>query len=178
MVYSFNAGNDMKDNTNIEFKYSEPKKLMEIEKFLIEFFISIRPNLDIFHDPKWELKYFDYSLISIFEDILSKFKKNTIEQITYIINIKLYESYIKLQKKPDNTNLSHSYNITSSPNFSFLILSKEQFLRDFFKYAENENLITRLENSFYRNKDNTIILSKFEDNKEVKPEISNFCIYY
>jgi hypothetical protein len=170
------SGNDMKDNTNIEFKYSEPKKLMEIEKFLIEFFISIRPNIDIFFDPTREIKYFDYSLISIIEDILSKFKKNSIEQIIYIINLKLYENFIKLPKKSDTTTISNSHNNNNTPNFTFLILNKEHFLREYFKYAENENLMTKLESSFYRNKDYTIMLSKYDDNKDLKPEISNFCI--
>jgi hypothetical protein len=170
------SGNDMKDNTNIEFKYSEPRKLMEIEKFLVEFFISIRPNIDIFFDPTREIKYFDYSLISIIEDILSKFKKNSIEQILYIINLKLYENFIKLPKKSDTTTISHSYNNNNTPNFTFLILNKEHFLREYFKHAENENLMTKLESSFYRNKDHTIMLSKYEDNKDLKPEISNFCI--
>ena len=35
-------GSEIKTNTNLDFRYSEPKILQQIEKFLIEFMISIR----------------------------------------------------------------------------------------------------------------------------------------
>jgi len=97
-------GSDIKNNNNIEFRYSEPKKLKEIEKFFTEFYIGIRTSgCGIYSDPVHELNYLDYSIISTINDILLKNKQslsgsqNSIEQILHKINLKLYENFINMQ---------------------------------------------------------------------------------
>lgn len=74
--------------------------MQEIEKFFIEFFISIRNNLDIFSDFNHELKYLEYSMITTINEILLDNKqnldrsKNSVEAILHKINKKLFEDYM------------------------------------------------------------------------------------
>lgn len=85
-------GADLKSNNSVEFRYSEPKKLKEIEKFFVEFFIlSANTGLDkMFQDYcKKHFKYVDIDLINhINELIITEKNRNkfcTTETIYYKI---------------------------------------------------------------------------------------------
>jgi len=161
----FLLGSDIKNNSNIEFRYSEPKKLQEIEKFFIEFFISIRNNLDIFCNFNHELKYLEYSMISTINEILINNKqnldksKNSFEAILNKINIKLYEDYLNF----NNSEVSQKKNL-SLTNFdekkkdedkkstkekeipSYLKITKMNILKELFNNFEGFNKFSDKEN--------------------------------
>lgn len=132
-------GSEVKNNNNIEFRYTEPRKLQEIEKFFIEFFISIRNNTDIYHDVNHELKYFDYSIITAINEILishrenltkengangnignstspnennivNRDKQNSIESLITKINNKLYENFLIMRNNSTGNERSQNDN--------------------------------------------------------------------
>ncbi len=111
-------GSDIKLNNNIDFIYNEPIKLKEIEKFFLEFFILTKQNEDFFYDANHDLKYFDYFLLAIIDEVLKNEKLSfstsnnnlsnnsnsgnnnlssngfLIENILYKINNVYYEFYV------------------------------------------------------------------------------------
>lgn len=118
-------GSDMRNNTSIEFKYAEPKKLKEIEKFFIEFFV-LKTNIsnNFFYTlDKRPLKYFDYELVEITNDILTK-EKNRKE------GVKLKNIILKINEAImfNRTKATQQYNSEfpdwpsdsqPAPNFAF-----------------------------------------------------------
>lgn len=72
--FQVSYGSDIKLNTNVDFIYHEPKKLKEIEKFFLEYFILTKQNDDLFYDVNHDLKYFDYSLLAIIDEVLNNEK--------------------------------------------------------------------------------------------------------
>lgn len=87
-------GSEIKNSNNIEFRYTEPKKLKEIERFFIEFFISTTNKFDLFYHTNHDIKYFDNSLILIIDEIINQNKNATLENIVNKINNKFYENYL------------------------------------------------------------------------------------
>ena len=72
-------GNDInKENNHIELKFNEPKIHKEIEMFFIEFFISINSSFDLFYHPKIDLKYFNFDILMLINNVLSEEKKKII----------------------------------------------------------------------------------------------------
>lgn len=63
-------GSDIKIDSNVDFIYQEPKKLKEIEKFFLEFFVLTNPNKELFFFEYFEIKYFDLMLIACMSEIL------------------------------------------------------------------------------------------------------------
>jgi hypothetical protein len=157
-------GADVKNNTNIEFRYTEPRKLQEIEKFFIEYYISIRTNNDIFHDVNHELKYFDYSIITSINEILvthreiitdetSQVQFNkicSVENLITKINSKLYENFMSYKNSvekgpygsygdPGQIDFKDNYNIERDGSYNFselLLIKKENILNEL--YGEND----------------------------------------
>ena len=118
-------GAEVKNNNNIEFRYTEPRKLQEIEKFIIEFFISIRSNSDIYHDINHELKYFDYTIITSINEILVSHR-----EIKYITeDIKVIE-------------LTGAVERGNSSTYNFLLIKKENILQELFCNADKNDLST------------------------------------
>jgi len=72
--FQISYGSDIKLNTNIDFIYHEPKKLREIEKFFLEFFIFTKQNEEFFYDLNHDLKYIDFSLLAIINEVMTKEK--------------------------------------------------------------------------------------------------------
>lgn len=155
-------GSEVKNNTNIEFRYTEPKKLQDIERFFIEFFISIRSNNDIFYDSNHELKYFDYSIITSINDILINHKQqvsNTVgfESLINKINNKLHENYQNMNSNGADQPQNESKNDEQlkiielnkndkEPNTSnFLLINKENILKELFKYKEIQSILNKSE---------------------------------
>jgi hypothetical protein len=154
-------GAEVKNNNNIEFRYTEPKKLQEIEKFFIEFYISIRANTDIYHDINHELKYFDYSIITSINEILISHREiisketsstmnenNSINKISSIdslitkINNKLYENFLNMKTngadrmsgedlKPIELNAGN-FDRDTNNSYNFLLIKKENILHELF----------------------------------------------
>ena len=143
-------GSEIKTNTNLDFRYSEPKILQQIEKFLIEFLISIR-NTDVFRDPNLnrELKYFNYAIITAINTVPSDNGNSTIENLISKINVKLKEMYISMKNNYNNPQFDH-YNRTisiSSKVFidegteNILMIKKEDILNDMFNTNKNDDAL-------------------------------------
>ena len=114
----------MKDNPNNQFCYSEPKKLIEIENFILEFYKCVNPDMDLFFKTNNQLIYLEYSLLDISDEFVKNygFYNNTAEIINKIL-LKFLDQY-------------RFYNLKDSkvPRQSFLKLDylKNDFLIDFF----------------------------------------------
>ncbi len=107
-------GSEMKTNANFDFRYSEPRMLQHIEKFFIEFFISIR-NTEIFRDENSnkELKYFNYPLILEINKISDNGDKSIDEIIKKINEMEIEEylkHYLKREKKGKESDDEDLYN--------------------------------------------------------------------
>ena len=129
-------GSEMKTNTNFDFRYSEPRMLQHIEKFLIEFLISIRDS-EIFRDKNSnkELKYFNYPIILEINKI-SENAINTIDEILKKINEALKEMYISNKSNGKNFNRAaslYSRIFTDAEKLdNVLVIKKEDILKDLF----------------------------------------------
>jgi hypothetical protein len=163
-------GSDIK-SSSIEFRYSEPKKLQEIEKFFIEFYISVRNNSDVYYNMNHELTYFDYSIIYTINEILVAHKNminhpNIVEFIISKINTRLYENYMKMKLNGANkisivdkqrdreVDLKAKGDKDSNrglANMSFLYISKDTILNEMFKDHDNElNNYHEVDGGFYK----------------------------
>jgi len=100
--FQISYGSDIKLNTNIDFIYHEPKKLKEIEKFFLEFFIITKQNEEFFYDTNHDLKYLDYSLLAIINEVMNS------EKIT-------------LNSEHDNNSVNNNKNQNSLNNSFFLM---------------------------------------------------------
>jgi len=88
-------GSEIKNLSNIEFRYTEPKKLKEIERFFIEFYLSIVNKFGLFYNPSLDMKYYDNSLILIIDEVINQNRNSTFETVLSKINSKFYECYLK-----------------------------------------------------------------------------------
>ena len=52
---------ELKNDNSIEFKYTEPQKMTDIDSFMKEFFICIR-DCDLFNNQKYHLSYFNQEI--------------------------------------------------------------------------------------------------------------------
>ena len=151
-------GCDIKANASLDFRYSTPEMLRQIEQFLIEFLISLR-NTDVFRDPHFnrELKYFDYSIITAINSVPSDNSNSTIENMITKINMKLKEMYLASKSSGNNNAMNNAnhinpYTRTISINSKYfgeaekmeqlLIIKQNDILNDLFgdkKQTENIN---------------------------------------
>ena len=88
-------GTEIKNNPNIEFRYIEPTKLQEVERFLFEFFVSISRNIELFYTPNHDIKYFDYTLLNKISEILLSNKNASRDNIFTKINNYYFENSMK-----------------------------------------------------------------------------------
>lgn len=109
-------GNDIKNSTNIEFRYTEPKKLKEIEKFFLEFFSSTINKFNMFYNPSLDLKYFDNSMILAIDDLIIQNKKSSNENLFAKINSKFYEMYINDNNERIKNNYGGNMNMLTNTN--------------------------------------------------------------
>ena len=141
----FIFGSFMKDNKNFEFKYGAPKKLEYIEKFIEEFYLTGRSNLNIFkiNNQSKKYKYVNYEIINIINSYQIS-KNMTIDEIFKEFTNKLrqeYENYIKQKKEKENekdlldNESNSSYNKNDNSNKytdKIFYLDKEFFYNNFF----------------------------------------------
>lgn len=104
------CGSDIKLNSNIDFIYHEPKKLKEIERFFLEFFITTKVNDELFHDTSHDLRYFDYSLFAIMDEVM------TTEKISFTINNPNLNN--NLNNNNNNNLLSNNNNYNKNNNIN------------------------------------------------------------
>lgn len=150
-------GSEVKNNTNIDFRYSEPKKLQEIEKFFIEFYISIRDTSDIFYNINHEIKYFDYSIIKTINEILINYRQQvtnsnftSVDMLINRIHAKLYEGYINSKNgadqlgqvtKDENYGEMNRSNEKDTNISAFLLINKDVILKELFKENNDKSYL-------------------------------------
>ena len=118
-------GADIRTNSNLDFRYSEHRILQNIEKFFIEFFISIR-NAEIFREQNSnkELKYFNYPIILEINKGLKEmyYNNNNSNDKGYNRAASIYSRIFTDAEKLDN----------------ILVVKKEDILKDLFD-RDNKN---------------------------------------
>ena len=167
-------GADIRTNSNLDFRYSEHRILQYIEKFFIEFFISIR-NSEIFRDQNTnkELKYFNYPIILEINRI-SENSNCSVNEIIEKINKGLKELYL------NNNNNDKVYNRAASIYSriftdaekldNVLVVKKEDILKDLFD-RDNKNTKEKKKNSNnIKKKKNVVVLVRnhFLNNQQKK----------
>jgi hypothetical protein len=114
-------GSDIKNSTNIEFRYTEPKKLKEIEKFFLEFYSSTINKLDLFFNPALDLKYFDNFLILTIDEIINQNKKISCDSLFNKINSRFYEMFLgdNQNERQKNSATGYSPNVLNTGNTNY-----------------------------------------------------------
>lgn len=166
-------GSEIKNSSNIEFRYSEPTKLKELEKYLIEYYLSNVNKLGLFYNNSHEPKYFENSLLLEIDQILNINKTDSTEQILNKIDTKFLDLFNTEENKLNNLNklIPSNKEDTNSDfenpeNTNFLIISRSLFLKEFYKVFQTrqKKINKEVESNYIRNdKDITLVLSKFEE---------------
>jgi len=87
-------GSEIKNSNSIEFRYTEPKKLKEVEKFLTEFYLLNVNKCGMFFQQSINLKYFDNSFVLMIDEVVNQNNKANFENMITNINNRFYESYM------------------------------------------------------------------------------------
>ena len=152
-------GSEIRTNLNLEFRYTQPKVLQHIEKFLIEFLISNRNN-EVFrvNNMNRGLKYFNYNIIIAINSVSNENEEGiTIEMLINDINKKLKEMY---NEQVNNNQYGRTISLNSRLYTDFekfeneLMIKKEDILNGLFgnnNKNNNNNLSEKKNNN--NNKD-------------------------
>lgn len=148
-------GSFIKENPNLEFKYGAPKKLIYIEKFIEEFFITNRKDIGVFrlNNANKSYKYVNYSVIKIINSCHIS-SNAMIDDIFNDFNKKLKEEFI-IEKSEDKENKSE--NETKSID-NILELNNESLYNEIFEDSQNKN--SKLSNG--KASDNKVLISKID----------------
>ena len=175
-------GSEIRTNLNLEFRYTQPKVLQHIEKFLIEFLISNRNN-EVFrvNNMNRGLKYFNYNIIIAINSVSNENEEGiTIEMLINDINKKLKEMY---NEQVNNNQYGRTISLNSRLYTDFekfeneLMIKKEDILNGLFgnnNYRNNNNLSEKKNNN--NNKDRKLgkyDLKNFNYNNNNNNEIEN-----
>lgn len=181
-------GTEIKDNPNMEFKYVQPTKLMEIECFFIEFYKCVSKNAEFFYQKNnYKLNYFDDDLINKINEIVNSISNQfSIDVLYNKLNNYLYEIHTRsIQKKTD---VETRFANKESKFTNVFAISKDEIVKEFFKEIDKKinasrlnatiNL-SRIDDIIYDQNDNSVdFLQKinFNDNKsdeDVQPSFMN-----
>lgn len=148
-------GSFIKENPNLEFKYGAPKKLIYIEKFIEEFFITNRKDIGVFrlNNANKSYKYVNYSVIKIINSCHIS-SNAMIDDIFNDFNKKLKEEFI-IEKSEDKENKSE--NETKSID-NILELNNESLYNEIFEDSQNKN--SKLSNG--KASENKVLISKID----------------
>ena len=142
-----------------DFQYCEPKKLVIIDKFLEEFYLTTR-KIDLFrivsNDKKF--KYFNYLAINAINSISIKDSiTNDIDAIFNAINEKIEEQVIE-----NKNNYELIYNINSEENNFDKILDID--ISNFYKnlYKEKKNDKNEIKYELHNNNENSSINTRIQ----------------
>ena len=157
----FSNNNKTEDN----FKYYEPEKIYNIQKFFFEFFIALTKQNDIYYyiQKNRVAKYFNKNILNEINSVPSKIlKEKSIEKVFNQINLKLENLFLKIytnENKNNSKEFNHSKDII---NISQIFIMEEEFiLLDLFKDLINQgpNCIVKFDS--YKNiKTNSLLIMK------------------
>jgi hypothetical protein len=168
--YDIMYGTEIRNSTTIDFRYTEPKKLKDIDNFFINFFMSINDST-IFCDSGMDLRYINNELITKIDDVISNNKNLSFDALISKINAKLYDSYLNscnyekinvdafcdmTDNSVSSSRIETKEKNTLAANF---IINKDFILKEIFKQEK-----VKIENDKEKDKeDNTLMLSKLSD---------------
>ena len=172
-------GSFIKDNPNFEFKYGAPKKLENIEKFIMEFYITARVNFGLFYlfniDKKY--KYINYNIIEIINS--HQISNNVkVEQIFIGIDKIIKQQYEEEEKKKkineeEKKNYYNNDNRNETKKLENLfLLNKEKFY--YFFFMKN----TDLNDNIINNSDKSDIISKVDNKSDNINNIKQKILYF
>lgn len=153
-------GLDMRENKSVEFKYVEPYKLKQVEKFFLDFFLmknKIDKSIIYDNSANTELKYIEYDFVKNIENFLAKHLDEVNMNVISNVNINtIFEKIIlkiakEISKKKFLINVDNNTKISDKCKFSdedyrsnlpyYLINYKTQYDQNIDKYSsENVNL--------------------------------------
>ena len=160
-------GSFIKENPNLEFKYGAPKKLIYIEKFIEEFFITNRKDIGVFRlsNVNKSYKYVNYSVIKIINSCHIS-SNAMIDDIFKDFNKKLKEEFI-IDKSEDKD--SKSDNETKTID-NILELNNESLYNAIFEDTQNQNC----KSTNNKNSGNKILISKIDiEDSSIKNNFNN-----
>ena len=148
-------GSFIKENPNLEFKYGAPKKLIYIEKFIEEFFITNRKDIGVFrlNNSNKSYKYVNYSVIKIINSCHIS-SNAMIDDIFNDFNKKLKEEFI-IDKSEDKDDKSVSE--TKSID-NILELNNESLYNEIFEETQKKNSKLAID----KTSGNKIVISKID----------------
>ena len=148
-------GSFIKENPNLEFKYGAPKKLIYIEKFIEEFFITNRKDIGVFrlNNSNKSYKYVNYSVIKIINSCHIS-SNAMIDDIFNDFNKKLKEEFI-IDKSEDKDDKSVSE--TKSID-NILELNNESLYNEIFEETQKKNSKLTID----KTSGNKIVISKID----------------
>ena len=191
-------GSFLNENGGMDLKYVMPKKLVNIEKFCEEFFLTNR-NCNMFklYDLQKQFKYFNYSIIDLINSMPIDIYEFNQQKIFEILNEKIKNKY--LEEKSENKDKKKKILIKkSSGNFipkdenldgnnqkskanesidKLFLIDKNLLYNDLFKFTIDKNTATiqksEINNNYSTIKSNQNIIKIL---RESEKNISNNCI--
>ena len=157
--------NENGENGGMDLKYMMPKKLIIIEKFCEEFFITNR-NCNMFklYDPQKQFKYFNYNIINLINSIPLDVSEFNQQKIFEYLNEKIKNKFIeekyenkenkekkkRMSKKPDEKDISKDENFENNNENSkvsesidkLFLIDKNILYNDLFKFTIDKNTVT------------------------------------
>lgn len=189
-------GSVLNETGSLDLKYIMPKKLMEIEKFCEEFFITTR-NCEMFklNEPSKEFKYFNYNIINtinsipidvvndnnekIFEYIDKQIKSKYIEEYNKIINKKNENDENTIEKEENKSNNIVINRINRNNSIDKFLIDKNIIYKDLFENNSNYiNVQINEKNDYSTIKSNKNIIKllresdKIANNNAIKKNIN------
>jgi hypothetical protein len=156
MVYiSLLKGTEIHENSNLEFKYSEPYKLTEIEEIFSELFIANYKNPEYFYRRTNKLVYFDDNFLNKINELVEDSSSTlNLDNVYNKVNNYFFEVYSKNRHSLYNDSQSKQSRKEEKREL-IMYITKEEIIREFFKGNEKRKNLNKL--------DKTLNLSKIDD---------------
>ena len=132
-------GSFLNENGGIDLKYVMPKKLIEIEAFCEEFYVTTR-NCDMFklNDSQKEFKYFNYNIINIINTMPIDVVNDNLQKILDYIKEKIKNKYIEeIENKNISKKNSENNTINDENNKDNIKRDKNESLEKIFNIDKN-----------------------------------------
>ena len=132
-------GSFLNENGGIDLKYVMPKKLIQIEAFCEEFYVTTR-NCDMFklNDSQKEFKYFNYNIINIINTMPIDVVNDNLQKILDYIKEKIKNKYIEeIENKNISKKNSENNTINDENNKDNIKRDKNESLEKIFNIDKN-----------------------------------------
>ena len=171
LIIFLNNNNKSDDN----YKYFEPEKIYNIQKFFFEFFIASTKQNDIFYylQKNRVAKYFNKDILNAINSVPSSIlQEKSVDSIFFQINLKLEGLFLKKflnDTNKNNSSFKEKKNQKELNNISKIFEIEEDFiLLDLFKDSvkKGPNCLVKFD-SYYNNKNSPIL--SMQDTTSIYP---------